>query len=807
MISADQFLELAASHQDIRRDLRVEENAAQLRAVMHASPEILQLVAGPGSGKTTVLVLRALKAVFVDDVLPENILITTFTRKAARELRTRWLDWGTALYDALKAHHNLDHIDLNRCMIDTLDSVAEQVLTDFRPAGTVAPMVAEGAASNLILKRSSFQAIYNQPNQAALDDYFSTQSLDQEPPRNRGEALKAAKRVIERLIQDRVNLASYAQAGAGQALMVQMLDGYRTHALDSAVYDFPILEEQFLARLENGSLDEWAQALELVLIDEYQDTNPLQESIYIAIARRANPAITIVGDDDQSMYRFRGGSVELFTQFAARWQAATAKATLRVDMTRNFRSGPEIVAFYNRHITGDPHFIAGRIVPAKPLVVESKPSLDMPVLGMFRAGPDVLARDLAAFFNTLRTRRRVSVGEGRDITLGKGGALGDAVFLSHSVEEVVYDRYNGAPKPKFARMFRDELRRHRIEVFNPRGQALRNIQEVGQLLGLLLMAVDPDGTLTPTVYPTREQAYFLALWRSLALDFIATGPKPTGRRGLEGFIEEWQDVSRGQAKRDFPRDWPVLELIFKLLTWFPRFQADAECQVWLEAITRVVAGAGTVSPYGMQLIQNFLRKDGTVAHQVRTRPGGTVANDVEESRKSFIRDAMLAIAGNEIDVDEDIMPSVPRDRLQFMTIHQAKGLEFPLVVVDVGSAFKSDHHTQRFLRFPDGISNVVTAEDDVEPHLPSPLRVGRSPRDRTFDDLARLYYVAFSRPQSALLLVGCENCLRYGTGADFSKSVIPHIALGWQRSRDWPWRQQFQGKRPPVRVDPPFQLI
>ena len=155
MITNDRFLDIVDSH--LGRNLLNPNNEAQLNAVKHADDRILQIVAGPGSGKTTMLVLRALRFVFVENVLPENILITTFTRKAARELRTRWLDWGTALCEELESAPaiNLDQIDLNRCIIDTLDSIVQQVLTEHRLPGTLAPILADPSASNLILEKVS----------------------------------------------------------------------------------------------------------------------------------------------------------------------------------------------------------------------------------------------------------------------------------------------------------------------------------------------------------------------------------------------------------------------------------------------------------------------------------------------------------------------------------------------------------------------------------------------------------------------------------------------------------------------------
>ena len=530
MISNERFLDIAGCR--LERDLRNLDNRAQFDAVMHDDDRVLRIVAGPGSGKTTVLVLRALRFVFVDDVLPENILITTFTRKAARELRTRWLDWGTAICTELRSDINLDGVDLNRCWIDTLDSITQQALTEHRLPGTVAPVVVESSASNLILKRTAFQELYNH-NQAILSNLFSRYTFERQPPRNRGEALRVAKIIIDRLVEDLVNLESFAECGDAQRVMVEMLIRYRQHAINANIFDFHLLEELFLGRLQDGSLDEWLNNLQVILIDEYQDTNPLQESVYFSIINAVSPSVAIVGDDDQAMYRFRGGSVELFTSFAERCLEATGRQTRRIDMTRNFRSRPEIVQFYNEHITGDPSFAAARINPAKPLVVPNRRSGDIPVLGMFRADPMALAGDLATFLaNLIEQRRYILAGDGLRISMTNRGALGDVVLLAHSVEEVTYDGFKRRAVERLPSFIRNQMQSHGLQIFNPRGRALRTIPSVAALMGVLLLAIDPDATIVDEVMPTNEAKFFISQWRTEGERFVNNDPSPNDGSGL-----------------------------------------------------------------------------------------------------------------------------------------------------------------------------------------------------------------------------------------------------------------------------------
>src|SRR5262245_10077679 len=120
-------------------------NPDQRAGVEASAQSSLFLVAGPGSGKTTVLALRVLKLILVDNIDPAAIVATTFTRRAARELRSRILAWGDQFRTefisgplSAAASSRIATVDFNAVWTGTLDSFAETVLGRYRPPGSPA---------------------------------------------------------------------------------------------------------------------------------------------------------------------------------------------------------------------------------------------------------------------------------------------------------------------------------------------------------------------------------------------------------------------------------------------------------------------------------------------------------------------------------------------------------------------------------------------------------------------------------------------------------------------------------------------
>ena len=760
-------------------------NPPQLECVLHPQNPALMIVAGPGSGKTTVLVLRALRHVLVDGMEPESVIITTFTRKAAAELSSRLVGWGLTLVEHFRltaaASHDasrekwLTELDINAIQTGTLDSFCQLWLGRTRQVGSPTPVMLEEFAANFVYRRKIFAPSYRAGAQAVLDPYLAGYNFEKQQPRNQTEAGDLSISVNNRLLQDLVNLDSYGRSGTAPSSQATLLANYRTHLQGQQMFDFSLCAERIHQGLKNGTLYATIPPIKALLVDEYQDTNPLQEAIYLEVVRQAQCSFSVVGDDDQALYRFRGATVELFTHFQRRFAAAIAGASSHlVYLVTNHRSTPEIVKLFNDFATHDPKFVAARVT-GKPAIVPFNPSCGIPILGLFRDSMDDLSADLSKLLSDVFQGSGYAI-PGTNTVLRRdqnSGALGDAVLLASSVREFKDDNAGGLVD-RLPAQLRRNLEGSGLGVFNPRGQDLRDIANVQILLGLVLLCLDSSDAIEAPMYLTRDTKRYLPIWRDAARAFIALNPAPrSASMTLGHYVDGWRN--RRATTGPWPHDIPLLDLLYKLIVWIPAFQRDPEHQVYLEAIMRCVVQGSHYSSYGFTILNK-------APHDL-------------QSRNVVVSDLLTPIADKVIDINEDLLFAVPRNRLSIMTIHQSKGLEYPLVIVDVGSEFKMNHAKNAFKRFPREPSSTVLMESAMAPHTEvGSVRTARSDIDRTFDDLMRLYYVAYSRAQVALLLVGLTKSIEY-------KTSVQNVATFWARDGDWTWRKD----NPPLKKGTPTQ--
>ena len=882
MISYEEFKEIVVK--TLKRD--ISSNQDQNSAISSRANQSLFIVAGPGSGKTTVMVLKILKFIFVDDISPNEILATTFTKKAAKELMSRILSWGNEIKKeivssymeksfndefsedspfsdssyVLKFTKKVQKLDLNQIVTGTIDSVAEEMLRIHRDAGTNQPVLIEEAAAHTaminagLLKEDRFQ---NEALQEYLAEITGVQLNPGQIPKvsNISRMADILLKIKDVIYYNRVDIEELEREidkdkndplFLGRKKTLNIITEYINALKDRNIYDFTMLENEFFTRLETGKLDIFLKDMKIILVDEYQDTNLLQESIYFEIAKAAisnGGSITVVGDDDQSLYRFRGATVDLFTQFKERAKSEIGIDVEEINLKANYRSTKSIIDLCNEYAEIDDKYQSAR-VREKPKIVhpenkdekrekliadngiESDKSLEeeksIPVLGMFRKNQQQLAMDLSRLIQDLvkgkevkytvkrimtrdgiknlsnpqnmkiigsknpqiEKRLRQSKNNSKRIKLKldeESGSINDIAFLTYSPQEMT-----GKDHPTFTQMLRKRLEKSKnpqIKVFNPRGQALYTIKPVAILCGLILECIDPQSRVQNlnTKMP-KSAVKYLTKWRKTAQAFIKTYPDPVSPVNLEEFVEHWQ------AREPFNREnWPkqasLIELTYKLVTWIEYdnkqgktnkddknlerikfFQDDIEGIVYLETIAQTITQTGFFNKYSANIDFSSEEKE-------------------FESISEALWNIFIPIASGNVKLDENLFETFPQNRLNIMSIHQSKGLEFPLTIVDVGSKFSKNSVKEAHLRFPKRVNQFSIVEDKIR-NL-SPLgKNERDPRDRAFDDLTRLYFVAFSRAQDVLLLVGLIPSLD-GYKSKEKHMYIPNIALGWNRDEEF----------------------
>lgn len=313
-------------------DLLTGLTAPQKKAVQYHDGPLL-IIAGPGSGKTEVISRRAAYLIKHEHTKPENLLVTTFTEKASLELKDR-------IQQKLPAQ-NIEHMQ-----VSTIHSFCNTILTEFRDAGPYPK------GFHILDEAAQLLFIYSYRKDLGLGDIVKGRESDFFL-----EVLSTFNLATEELVgPDR--LAAYCEQKFNSAdedekaiweervKISRAYESYLRMLHDLNVTDFSNLQRHALEMITKNPdiLRQIQQRYMDVLIDEYQDTNAIQELILEKIAE-PHMSIAVVGDDDQSIYRFRGATVKNILNFGHKYKQVEI-----VRLEDNFRSLEPIVNHSSRLI-------------------------------------------------------------------------------------------------------------------------------------------------------------------------------------------------------------------------------------------------------------------------------------------------------------------------------------------------------------------------------------------------------------------------------------------------------------------------
>ena len=672
--------------------MKPQPTSQQLKVIRHTEGPLL-VIAGPGSGKTSTLVGRIAHLVNEQGVAPEALLVATFTDKAARELITR------ISTELTRSGHRFN---VNEMLVGTFHSICQRLLKqhrihtrlkrnwkvlepfsqaysifqrlrDFEKLATVSDVIGN-TSGNLWKKAQAITSYVNLINEEALDSDEIERSED-------------------------TRLQGLAQ---WYALYQKMLE-------EGNSIDFAGLQRETLRLLEEYPQEVLAPLnakISHVMIDEYQDTNGIQERLAL-LWGGPKKNICVVGDDDQGLYRFRGATIRNIFEFPKNFKDIDCPV---YKLTTNFRSETPIIGFYGRWMDNcdwsgpaGKNFRYSKKIAAPAEKQNKTPPPALAKVGA--AGEEAWHNEILSFLEHLKK---------------KGLADWNQVaFLFKSVSG------------NKARKLADFLEAQGIPVYAPRSDMFFVRQEIRLMIGAILalfprfspyLADDQDGTgYRPPIY---------AYYRCCVDEFMAEL-----RQAVNSDLKKWLAATvrylEGLSKAS---DRSFSSLFYELLQ-YPLFSGFLGQRKGL-LDERPARNLGIFS--GLLNQFEFLH------HVFVIDP-----KYLDRNLKNLFNYYLPYVKEGGITEFEDDLEHIPRGCISFMTIHQSKGLEFPVTVV--GS-----------------LSSTPRAQNDplktfLLENYSSKHKQPFEPEDRTKEfDFFRLFYTAFSRAQSLLVLTAPEK--RSGPG-------------------------------------------
>ncbi|MBO8172417.1 MAG: ATP-dependent helicase [Bacillaceae bacterium] len=682
-----------------------EFNDEQEKAIKYGNGP-LWLVAGPGTGKSEVLVVRTLKLVCCDNVDPQSIILTTFTEKAARNLEERILESFLFLKNRYQELNDKD-IDISQLRLGTLHSIMNDILQEQRFEIYQNTRLMDEIEAKMLIRSELASDIKNSQQHFQQEFQYLFGNFDNP---NLWEWTRQLNKVFSFIVDHNIDLDNLKKEGGAWEELVTFYEKYEDLLNNRYSCDFSQLQKIFLNFLQStqgelflrGNIETGQPPITHVLVDEYQDTNPIQEEIYFQLTKYAPHNLTVVGDDDQALYRFRGGTVECMVNFGKRCELEWGLDIEPIFLNKNYRSDKKIIDWCNSYIT------SFDIMNQPNARISGKPELESGTDrdGNYKAVGYIKESSVAKLAKTFAETVHGLV---------ENGIVEDysqCVLLLHSTKN----------KPRIAGPYINALNQYNIPYYNPRSKAFLDQIEVKEFLGTLISILDPSLVITSSILGSKivnMVEEWITFYESIK----------SQHQELKNYVEKSIEEinSLGTNERLTPNAQSILYRILSLSP-FNEYQGNPEQDLRLSKVTRLFEA------FSSQIGYRSLFTDKEV-------PGQVSRKWLEKFYYVFC--GYLQTHGMDDDEDEEVI--CPKGMLPIMTIHQAKGLEFDFVFVGslgkkpkIGGSHYLEHSLASF-------------------HSDTPVL---DPEEAAWQDSIRLHYVAYSRAKYALIPLVTSSQLR-----------------------------------------------
>ncbi len=669
------------------------------------------IIAGPGSGKTKTLVARILYLIAEKKVQPENIMVSTFTEKAARELVTRISD---------QLIHSKIKINLNDMYIGTLHSIFLRILEENR--------------DQTRLKRS--YRMMDQFDQQYfiyknLDEYSNVDGIDSiltNPRESKWDKAETLAYWINKVSEELLDIDKLHKSKDVRIKTLALIcKQYYEDLSEENALDFSTIQTETFRLLDEHPevLKELHEKITYIMVDEYQDTNTVQELILLKLAGKKNN-ICVVGDDDQGLYRFRGATIRNILEFPNNFKKDECKKFI---LQTNYRSHPGIIDFYTEwmdEITegweqdGTSFRFVKEIHPPEEKKFRKYKSV-IKVAG--NSDKENWNEEVYKFLKELKKKKILE-------------DYNQAAFLFKSVRN---------DKVKELATYLEEKG---IPVFSPRSDMFFDRKEVRLLVGAFIFMFPQY----PQIRKWNDHAY-LDIWQYYDQCFEEFAQEIRKSENKE--LKRWAAL---KAKSHNPllenTDYAFAGLFYQLLQ-FPLFRQYVEIDL--------SEGAYDTRPiYNLSLFSQLLAKF-EYLHQI---PNVLTPDAINKNLISLFNQYFHFLRDGGINEYEGFEEYAPSGCVSFLTIHQSKGLEFPIVLVGSLNLVPRKQYTE--------LDELLQQDYYRKPPF--------EPIENTkYYDFWRLYYTAFSRAQNLLVLTCEEN----NTGKGLARTPSGYFQPVYNKLLSW----------------------